>query len=320
MSAQEFAIIKRFFMPLAKLSLSGNDVIIGPGDDCAVLRVPENRELCVSTDTLVEGVHFLPNCDANVVAHRTMGANLSDLAAMGATPFAFLLAMTLPGVKNDWLERFSNALSGIIKKHHIPLVGGNLSKGTLRSLTVTVMGTVPIGGATKRTGASVDDDIYVTGTLGDAAQGLALARTGEEAGYLVDRYEFPEPRIEAGRLLRGLATSSIDISDGLVSEISHLTEVSTLGADIQASSIPLSRDLVKSVGQTVARRLALFSGDDYELCFTAKENDLEAIKAVSRQIRLPMTRIGKINGNGQIGVHDEHGELIDLPVSGYEHF
>ena len=319
MSAQEFAIINQYFMPLAKLSQSGNGVIIGPGDDCAVLRVPRDVELCVSTDTLLEGVHFLPNCDAKVVAYRTMGANLSDLAAMGATPFAFLLAMTFPEVKNDWLENFSNALSRIIKKYHIPLVGGNLSKGTL-SLTVTVMGTVPIDGATKRTGASVGDDIYVTGTLGDAARGLALARKGEKTGTLLDRYEFPEPRIEAGRHLRGLATSSIDISDGLVAEISHLTEVGTLGAEIQASSIPLSKDLLDSVGETAARHLALFSGDDYELCFTARENDLEAIKAVSKLVGLPMTRIGKINGNGQIVVHDDHGELTDLSTSGYEHF
>ena len=195
MSTREFSIIERYFKPLSNLSQHGNSVIIGPGDDCAVLRIPDDMELCVSTDTLLEGVHFLPNSPAKVVASRTMAANLSDLAAMGATPYAFLLAMTFPEAREDWLEEFSTTLAEIIELYQVPLVGGNLSKGPL-SLTVTIMGTVPAGSAIKRTGASVGDDIYVTGTLGDAAQGLALLRKGEIDGYLVSRYQFPVARIE----------------------------------------------------------------------------------------------------------------------------
>ena len=183
MTTQEFSIIERYFKSISNLSQHQNTVIIGPGDDCAVLRVPDDMELCISTDTLLEGVHFLPNSRAKIIASRTMAANLSDLAAMGAIPYAFLLAMTFPEAKEDWLEDFSTTLAEIIEQYQVPLVGGNLSKGPL-SLTVTVMGTVPAGSAIKRSGASVGDDIYVTGTLGDAAQGLALSRKREADGYL----------------------------------------------------------------------------------------------------------------------------------------
>jgi thiamine-monophosphate kinase len=237
MSTREFSIIERYFKSISNLSQHENTVIIGPGDDCAVLRVPDDMELCVSTDTLLEGVHFLPNSRAKVVASRTMAANLSDLAAMGATPSAFLLAMTFPEAREDWLEEFSTTLAEIIEQYQVPLVGGNLSKGPL-SLTVTIMGTLPAGSAIKRSGASVGDDIYVTGTLGDAAQGLALSRKGAADGYLVSRYQFPTARIAAGRRLRGLANSLIDISDGLVAEIGHLAETDSLGAEIAAWELP----------------------------------------------------------------------------------
>jgi thiamine-monophosphate kinase len=319
MSTREFSIIERYFKPLSNLSQHGNSVIMGPGDDCAVLRVPDDMELCVSTDTLLEGVHFLPNSPAKVVAFRTMAANLSDLAAMGATPYAFLLAMTFPEAREDWLKEFSTTLAEIIELYQVPLVGGNLSKGPL-SLTVTIMGTVPAGSAIKRTGASVGDDIYVTGTLGDAAQGLALSRKGEIDGYLVSRYQFPVARIEAGRQLRGLAKSLIDISDGLVSEIGHLAETDSLGAEIFVRELPLSKELVKSAGEDVAISKALFAGDDYELCFTADPADSSEIKAVSDSIDLPMTRIGVVTGDGEIVIRDSNGEPMEFDGAGYEHF
>ncbi len=319
MSTREFAIIERYFKSLSNLSQHENTVILGPGDDCAVLRVPDDMELCVSTDTLIEGVHFLPNSQARVVVSRTMGANLSDLAAMGATPYAFLLAMTFPEVKEDWLEDFSITLSEVIEKYQLPLVGGNLSKGPL-SLTVTIMGTVPPGSAIKRSGASVGDDIYVTGTLGDAAQGLALLRKGQAEGYLVDRYQFPQARLEAGQRLRGLAKSLIDISDGLVAEIGHLAEANSLGAEIAAWELPLSKELVESAGQDSAIRMALFSGDDYELCFTADPQDSDEIKAVSDSLDLPMTRIGVVTDDGKIIIRDTKGKPMRFSGAGYEHF
>jgi thiamine-monophosphate kinase len=319
MGTQEFAIIERYFKSLSNLSQHENTVIIGPGDDCAVLRVPDDMELCVSTDTLLEGVHFLPNSQAKVVVSRTMGANLSDLAAMGATPYAFLLAMTFPEAREDWLEEFSMTLSEIIERHQVPLVGGNLSKGPL-SLTVTIMGTVPPGSAIKRSGASVGDDIYVTGTIGDAAQGLALLRKGEVDGFLVDRYQFPDARIVAGQRLRGLAKSLIDISDGLVAEIGHLAETDALGAEIAARELPLSKELVESAGQDRAVRMALFSGDDYELCFTAAPADSDEIKAVADSLGLPMTRIGVVTDGGKIIIRDDKGKPMKFGSAGYEHF
>ena len=319
MSTREFSIIERYFKSISNLSQHENTVIIGPGDDCAVLRVPDDMELCVSTDTLLEGVHFLPNSRAKVVASRTMAANLSDLAAMGATPYAFLLAMTFPEAREDWLEDFSTTLAEIIEQYQVPLVGGNLSKGPL-SLTVTIMGTVPAGSAIKRSGASVGDDIYVTGTLGDAAQGLALSRKGEADGYLVSRYQSPVARIAAGRQLRGLANSLIDISDGLVAEIGHLAETDSLGAEIAAWELPLSKELVKSAGEDIAISMALFSGDDYELCFTADPADSGEIKALSDSIDVPMTRIGVVTDGGEIVIRDSKGELMDFGDAGYEHF
>ena len=319
MSTREFSIIERYFKSISNLSQHENTVIIGPGDDCAVLRVPDDMELCVSTDTLLEGVHFLPNARAKVVASRTMAANLSDLAAMGATPYAFLLAMTFPEAREDWLEDFSTTLAEIIEQYQVPLVGGNLSKGPL-SLTVTIMGTVPAGSAIKRSGASVGDDIYVTGTLGDAAQGLALSRKGEADGYLVSRYQSPVARIAAGRQLRGLANSLIDISDGLVAEIGHLAETDSLGAEIAAWQLPLSKELVKSAGEDIAINMALFSGDDYELCFTADPADSGEIKALSDSIDVPMTRIGVVTDGGEIVIRDSKGEPMDFGNAGYEHF
>lgn len=319
MSSREFEIIERYFKSLSNLSQHENTVVLGPGDDCAVLRVPDDMELCVSTDTLIEDVHFLPNSQAKVVVSRTMGANLSDLAAMGATPYAFLLAMTFPEAKEDWLEDFSITLSEFIEKHQVPLVGGNLSKGPL-SLTVTIMGTVPPGSAIKRSGAAVGDDIYVTGMLGDAAQGLALLRKGQAEGYLVDRYQFPEARLEAGQRLRGLAKSLIDISDGLVAEIGHLAETNSLGAEIAAWELPLSKELVESAGQDSAIRMALFSGDDYELCFTANPQDSDEIIALSNSLDLPMTRIGVVTDDGRIIIRDTKGEPMRFSGAGYEHF
>jgi thiamine-monophosphate kinase len=319
MSTREFSIIERYFKPLSNLSQHGNAVIIGPGDDCAVLRSPVDAEVCVSTDTLLEGVHFLPNSPAKVVASRTMAANLSDLAAMGATPYAFLLAMTFPEAREDWLKDFSTTLAEIIEQYQVPLVGGNLSKGPL-SLTVTIMGIVPAGSAIKRCGASAGDDIYVTGTIGDAAQGLALSSKGEVDGYLVNRYQFPVARIEAGRKLRGLAKSMIDISDGLVSEIGHLAKTGLLGAEIFVQELPLSKELVKSAGEDVAINKALFSGDDYELCFTANSADSGEIEALSDSIDLPMTRIGVVTGDGGIMIRDSKGEPMEFDGAGYEHF
>lgn len=316
MTSREFAIIERYFK---SLSPPGDGVIIGPGDDCAVLSVPDGHQLCVSTDTLIEGVHFLKDSAPDVVVARVMGANLSDLAAMGATPYAFLLAATLPDVSDGWLLDFSKALSAQIERHKIPLVGGNLARGAL-SLTVTVLGTVPAGAAVTRAGSAAGDHVYVTGSLGDAAMGLQLCRAGETAGYLVDRYNCPQPRLAAGERLRGLATSMIDISDGLVAEVGHLAEQGRLGAEIQASLLPLSPELVERAGAGNAVRLALFAGDDYELCFTVNPDKSGLVDKLSASLGLPMTRVGIITTTGEVVVRNKNGEPMPFESAGYQHF
>jgi thiamine-monophosphate kinase len=316
MTPDEFSIIDRYFKTLSHHSES---VILGPGDDCAIVQVSPGDELCISTDTLLEGVHFPNGSKASLVASRTVGANLSDLAAMGARPHSFLLAMTLPEVDESWLESFSAELSTLIEHYDIPLVGGNLARGSL-SLTMTVLGTLPVGGAATRVGASTGDDIYATGTLGDAAAGLDRVNSGDSTGYLACRYIRPAPRLVAGENLRDIVTSMIDISDGLIAEIGHLTETDGLGAQVDCAALPLSEELIAAVGRLGAQQRALFAGDDYELCFTAGVQSRDAIVKLATELGLKMTRIGSITASDSVLVLDEDGQAIDVDGAGYQHF
>lgn len=316
MTENEFAIIEHYFKSIFDASPG---VDLGPGDDCAVISLPDDSQLCLSTDTLVEGVHFLPGASAELVAARTLAANLSDLAAMGARPHSFLLAITMPDTDEHWLKAFSSALKQLSRHYGVPLIGGNLSQGQL-ALTITITGTVPLGQAVQRDGARAGDEIYVTGTLGDAAGGLAQLRAGETQGYLVSRYAAPTPRLEAGERLRQIAHAMIDISDGLVADLGHICKASGVGALIDSTQLPLTKELRAFAGQERAPRLALFAGDDYELCFTAAEADAERIMALAAELSLPMTRIGSITGNGEVVVLDENSEAIINDRTGYQHF
>lgn len=317
MEEDEFGIISRYFR---HLSLSTEGVVLGPGDDCAVVAIPPGHQVCVSTDTLTEGVHFPIACAPEIVASRCLAANLSDLAAMGASPHSFLLALTLPEADGDWLREFAAALGDGSRHYAIPLVGGNLCKGPL-SLTITVMGTVPVSGAILRSGANALDDVYVTGSLGDAGAGLAAYQSGERSGYLVDRYCAPSPRVGVGIALRGLATAMIDISDGLVAELGHIASESHVGIRAEAALLPLSEDLRCSADEAVCRSMALFAGDDYELCFTAQASSRSAIAQVANNLNLPLTRIGTVTTDAeQVCVVDEQGQALDLSVAGYRHF
>ncbi|MBO7007941.1 MAG: thiamine-phosphate kinase [Pseudomonadales bacterium] len=316
MTANEFDIIDKYFK---RLRVESNAVVLGPGDDCAVLSIPTGHELCVSTDTLIEGVHFPEDAPAEIAVSRTMAANLSDLAAMGAEPHAFVLAITMPSADERWLESCSEELSRNIQQYAIPLVGGNLAKGEL-SLTVTVMGTVPAGESITRSGAKPGDEVYVTGSLGDAAKGLELQRSGIEEGFLVDRYRAPTPRLQAGMGLRGLASAMIDISDGLMSEVGHICASKGYGAEIMMDAIPLSAELLKATELVTATRMALFSGDDYELCFTAAPSKREAIKALSGKLGLPMSRVGLIVDEPGINVRRADGSALPHDMTGYQHF
>lgn len=316
MATNEFDIIEKYFK---RLQVESNSVVLGPGDDCAVLAVPVDEELCVSTDTLIEGVHFPENASPELVVSRTMAANLSDIAAMGAAPFAFVLAVTMPESDEAWLEICSQALEKNIRQYGIPLVGGNLAKGQL-SLSMTVMGTVPRGAAITRQGATPGDEIYVTGSLGDAAKGLELLLAGEQSGFLVERYSAPTPRIEAGIALRGLASAMIDISDGLMSEVGHICEFHHLGAEIVTEALPTSDELIAAAKQESAVRMALFAGDDYELCFTASPDRADEIDSLSKALQLPMTRVGIITDEPGVNARLPDGTTLPFGGTGYQHF
>ena len=236
MADDEFAIIDQYF---TSIGWQSDSVVVGPGDDCAVLAVPDGFELCVSTDTLVSGIHFPEGSDGDVVARRSFAAAVSDLAAMGATPYTFTGALTMPVVDHSWLSAFSRELSRLSVEFEIPLVGGNLARGPM-SLTITVMGLIPVGQAIKRSGASVGDDVYITGYPGEAGAGLQLLDKAGKSNSLLDAYQSPQPRIEVGEGLRMLASAAIDVSDGLFADLAHLLDSSGVGAEINVEKIPIS--------------------------------------------------------------------------------
>jgi len=314
----EFDIIDKYFLNIGWQEASS--VILGPGDDCAVLSVPPAQELCVSTDTLVEGVHFPVDCTGSIVATRSFAASVSDLAAMGAEPYAFTGALTMPGVDHGWLSDFSRQLSSLSIEYQIPLVGGNLSRGPL-SLTFTVMGLTPVGQAIQRSGAAPGDDIYVTGYPGEAGAGLLLsdAQAGEFSS-LVDAYNCPRARIEVGLALRSHASAAIDISDGLLADLNHLTDSSDSGAEIEVSSIPLSRTLLDYTSREKALLLACTAGDDYELCFSAPGSQRSEIERISIATGIRITRIGRIVEGQGVKLTGDISDLPGISKMGYQHF
>ncbi|HEY1772337.1 MAG TPA: thiamine-phosphate kinase [Gammaproteobacteria bacterium] len=314
----EFALIRRFF---AAPAMSRDDVVLGIGDDAALLKVPTGQELVVSTDSLVAGVHFPVDLPADAVGHRALASNLSDLAAMGATPAWVLMALTLPEVDEAWLEGFSRGFFSLAKQHDVALVGGNVARGPL-NITLTVQGVVPAGTALTRAGASVGDLIYVTGNLGDAAAGLELLQKGgaDLRHPCVRRFAYPDPRIAAGRALRGIASAAIDVSDGLLADLGHLLEVRGFGAKLALAQLPVSKELLSLHPDERAWVLALTGGDDYELCFTVRAD--RAVEAESRlqAAGCAATCIGAIESNPGIHCLDRHGQLRSYPRPGHRHF
>ena len=317
MADDEFAIIDQYF---TSIGWQSDSVVVGPGDDCAVLAVPDGFELCVSTDTLVSGIHFPEGSDGDVVARRSFAAALSDLAAMGATPYTFTGALTMPVVDHSWLSAFSEELSRLSVEFEIPLVGGNLTRGPM-SLTITVMGLTPAGQAIKRSGASVGDDVYVTGYPGEAGAGLLLFdKTGERLNSLLDAYQSPQPRIEVGVGLRMLASAAIDVSDGLLADLAHLLDSSDVGAEINVEKIPISAEMLEFTSRDKALSLALTAGDDYELCFCACPSNQGEVKKLGKSAGVIITRIGCIVGKQGIRLLGDSVNNLDLAKKGYQHF
>lgn len=322
MKSPEFDLIARHFMRGDSAPAGG--VILGVGDDCALLHASDGCELAVSTDTLVSDVHFYPDVHPARLGHKALAVNLSDLAAMGAKPCWFTLALTLPAVDHAWLSAFASGLFSLADVANIRLVGGDTTRGPL-SITVTVMGEVPSGAALRRDGAAAGDEIWVSGTLGDAALGLA-AKQGRAAmddahrRFATDRLEQPSPRLALGLALRGLASSAIDLSDGLVADLGHICERSGLAANIRNADVPLS-ECVRAVADGALRlQLALAGGDDYELCFTAAPGAHANIRKAGDALDLPLTCIGQMLPGDGVRILDAEGRELSLPTSGFDHF
>ncbi len=316
MAQSEFDLIGRFFSGIGH---ADRRVVLGPGDDCALLDVPEGHELCVSTDTLLSGVHFPTDSPGDLVAQRTMAANLSDLAAMGAAPLGFLIALTLPGPDENWLEAFSRAINSLSLEYEIALVGGNMARGAL-SVTITVLGVVPCGEALRRRGAGVDQGIFVTGHPGDAAAGLQiLSQGGTHYDDLLAAYVHPKPRLALGQRLRPLVSACIDISDGLLADLNHMLQASGMGAEVDLSSLPLSTSLREFSGSS-ASGLALSGGDDYELCFSASLMNEARLAHLGTEFGVGITRVGRIIAGSGIRLIDADGKSLPADVRGYTHF
>nr|WP_314740568.1 thiamine-phosphate kinase [uncultured Haemophilus sp.] len=317
----EFDLIKRYF---SQQNLQ-NDVLLSVGDDCAITQVPEGYKLAITTDTLVEGTHFLPSISASDLAYKSVAVNLSDLAAMGATPAWVSLALTLPEVREEWLTEFSQSLFAILDRYGVSLIGGDTTKGPL-SITLTAQGFLPQEQGLFRHQAQVGDWIFVSGYLGDSAAGLDLLLKNrkienESDRYLVQLHLRPTPRVELGLALRAFSKTALDISDGLLADLGHILERSQVGAEIYLENLPLSRHLLNQYELEQAEQFALTGGEDYELCFTVSEEKRTEMEAILRSQGIKVTCIGKILPSTSGLNLLRNGKKIALPANiGFDHF
>lgn len=312
----EFSLIQRYFTRPAPTA------ILGVGDDAALLKMSDGMELAISTDMLVSGTHLFADADPMLLGHKTLAVNLSDLAAMGAKPRWATLAISLPSVDENWLEKFSQGFFLLAEQYGVELVGGDTTRGPL-TLSVTIMGEVPNSMALRRDGAKVGDDVWVSGTLGEAA--LALAHLQGKIklpqallSTCVTHLHQPLPRVALGLALRSIASSAIDISDGLLADLGHILNRSKVGAEIDYSSIRGTH--IKGVDEGALQKCVLAGGDDYELCFTAPAANRAAIESISVKLALPLTLIGRITKETGCKVRSAEGSLMQIMEQGYDHF
>ncbi|AGB79367.1 thiamine-phosphate kinase [Enterobacteriaceae bacterium strain FGI 57] len=322
MACGEFSLIARYF---DRVKSARFDVETGIGDDCALLNIPEKQTLAISTDTLVSGIHFLPDIDPADLAYKALAVNVSDLAAMGADPAWLTLALTLSSVDESWLKAFSDSLFEQLDYYDMQLIGGDTTKGPL-SMTLGIHGYVPVGRALKRSGAKPGDWIYVTGTPGDSAAGLAILQNRltvsdeTDNAYLVKRHLRPTPRVLQGQALRDLASSAIDLSDGLVSDLGHILKASECGARIDLDALPYSEAMQRHVDGEQAMRWALSGGEDYELCFTVPELNRGALDVALGHLGVPFTCIGQMSADVD-GMHFQRGgDVVTFDYKGFDHF
>jgi thiamine-monophosphate kinase len=320
MSLSEFALIDRYFR---KAGAMRSDVHLGVGDDAALLQSPSDAELVAAMDTLVEGVHFPPGSPPASIGHRVLAVNLSDLAAMGARPAWALLSLTLPKVDEPWLEEFTAGFTALARAHDVALVGGNTTSGPL-CVTVQILGHVAKSTALLRSRGRPGDRLFVSGTPGDAAAGLAveqskLPASSDPAGYLRKRFLYPSPRVALGDYLRGYASACIDVSDGLLADAGKLAHASGCGAEIELTRVPVSEELINAVGEQRARELALTGGEDYEICFTVAPSNVDRLRHNLPPDRWGYCCIGTLRETSGTVVTDK-GNVIEFSHSGWDHF
>ncbi len=318
---KEFELINRFF---TGRGITRRDVDLGIGDDCALVTIPEGCQLAVTTDTLVEGVHFFSDISPKALGHRILAVNLSDLAAMGAEPAWISIGLTLPNVDETWLEQFTEGMHDIAEYYNVQLIGGDTTQGPL-TITVCAKGIVPKGKALTRSGAKVGDWLYVTGELGDAALAIEARKQGwelndEDRSYVQKKFDYPAPQVAAGQVLRGLANSAIDISDGLLADLNHILTHSGVGATIHADKVPLSTALKNLPDEEVRLMLAMAYGDDYQLLFTVPDSNRVAVEKRLAEYGVTPTCIGQINANaGDVSLLYKD-KPWPFPATGFEHF
>jgi thiamine-monophosphate kinase len=318
---KEFELINRFF---TGRGITRRDVDLGIGDDCALVTIPEGCQLAVTTDTLVEGVHFFSDISPKALGHRILAVNLSDLAAMGAEPAWISIGLTLPNVDETWLEQFTEGMHDIAEYYNVQLIGGDTTQGPL-TITVCAKGIVPKGKALTRSGAKVGDWLYVTGDLGDAALAIEARKQGwelnaEDRSYVQKKFDYPAPQVAAGQVLRGLANSAIDISDGLLADLNHILTHSGVGATIHADKVPVSNALKNLPDEEVRLMLAMAYGDDYQLLFTVPDSNRVAVEKRLAEYGVTPSCIGQINANaGDVSLLYKD-KPWPFPATGFEHF
>ena len=328
MALSEFDVIARYFQRkgLAADPASQRNVALGIGDDCALLNVPRGKQLAVSMDVLVAGVHFPLDADPGLIAYRALAVNLSDLAAMGAQPLCFTLGLTMPNAEAAWLENFSLGLRECAQQYGCPLAGGNLARGPLQ-IAIQVQGLVPAGTALLRSGAKPKHDVYLSGMTGRAGLTLewwagkcAYGFTDAQREELLAAYYRPEPRLELGQALRGIASSAQDVSDGLLADLGHIARASNVSITLDITRIPVSGLLTSRHSSTGVFRLALTAGDDYELVFTAPAGKKKAVAAAAAKVGVKVTRIGRVDKGAGVVVLDPSGMPMEFNGAGYAHF
>lgn len=320
----EFDLIRKYFHRAAP------SAVLGVGDDCAMVQPRQGMALAISTDMLLEGRHFLPGTDPRRLGRKSLAVNLSDLAAMGADPRWATLGLGLPEARDAWLAPFADGLFEIANEYGVELIGGDTARGPL-TVSITIIGELPPHLALRRDGALAGDDVWLSGSTGDAALGLASLKAGagtDVAGldataraHCIARLEDPAPRVELGGRLRGIARCAIDISDGLLADLGHILRASHCGAELDWAALPRSAALASCADAVLVKQCLLAGGDDYELVFTAPLFRRAEIEALAEDVQVPLTRIGKIvPGGARITVRAANGSKIEAPMRGFDHF